>query len=271
MELSRGPLFAALGATATAWVVAAVLSGAAARLLGRAGLCALNHRGRVVPQGAGVVLPLANAAGLGVLLLAGVLAPVRVWPGVAGCFALGLTGLLDDATGAGEPRGWAGHGRALLAGNLTAGGFKALTGLGLGTLLGLSAVGWQGAAAIIFGPNAVNTLDTRPGRAALALVVAAGLLISTRGVAALLPLLPMLAAVAGVWSGERRECLMWGDAGANAAGFALAWAWALAGPGPAAAFALVAAGLVAVGDRVHLSRLPGVHGHLSWVLPARRR
>jgi hypothetical protein len=243
----------ALLAGGLAWLVAAALAGGIARLLDRGGMTALNHRGRPVPQGAGLVLPLAHLAGTGVLLLGRALPPAAVWPGLAGCFALGLAGVVDDAAGTGEPKGWLGHGRALLAGRLTAGALKALTGLGLAVLIGLGAGGGAaGAAALAMGPNLVNTVDTRPGRALLLLLLSAGALLAVAGPGAVAPLLPMLGAALGLWPAERREELMWGDAGANAAGFALAWSWAAAGPAPALGFALAAAAAVVLGDRIHL-------------------
>lgn len=242
---------AALAAIA-AWAVATVLAGGAARLLARAGVTASNYRGRTVPQGAGFVLPLAYLVGMGVLLLGGLLPPATVWPAVAGCFALGLAGAVDDAAGRGEPKGWLGHARALMQGRLTAGSFKAASGLAIAALIGLSLSGGAGAAASAIGPNLVNTLDTRPARALWTLGVGGTLLAAVAGPWTALPLLPMLGAALGLLPLERRQALMWGDAGANAAGFALGWSWALAGAGPAWAFAGAAAAIVVVGDRLHL-------------------
>jgi UDP-GlcNAc:undecaprenyl-phosphate GlcNAc-1-phosphate transferase len=229
---------------------ALLLGPAVARLLP----AAPSYRGLPVAQGIGVALFLPAMAAARVGLPRGDALTLLV-----GAMAVGLAGLLDDFASAGEPRGWVGHGRALLCGRLTCGALKALTGIAVACLLD-----WRAAPLLALGPNLVNTLDTRPGRAiGLYLLAAVPLLwLSPAGFARAVPFGAAALGLAPLDIGGRA---MLGDVGANSLGFALAFAWAaVPQPGPLVA-ALAAGAVVIVGDRVSLGRI-GVAGG-----PAARR
>ena len=97
-------------------------------------------------------------------------------------------GLIDDTLGdrssaatedRSAPRGWRGHGGALLRGELSTGALKAAGSLGLALLamswLGLSNGRWLLAAAVlVLATNAFNLIDLRPGRAVKAFVLPGG-------------------------------------------------------------------------------------------------
>jgi len=186
-----------------------------------------------------------------------------------------LLGLIDDALGAhrahalatdrgdaarhhlagsagpspSSPRGWRGHGRALLRGELSTGALKAAGSLGL-ALLALSSMGLSNGryllavAVLVLATNLFNLLDLRPGRAAKVFVLlGAGL---TLGAADLRPLSSLglfagPALVAGVY--DLRERAMLGDTGANLLGALAGW-WlvlALSATGQEIALALLLA------------------------------
>jgi UDP-GlcNAc:undecaprenyl-phosphate/decaprenyl-phosphate GlcNAc-1-phosphate transferase len=146
-------------------------------------------------------------------------------------YVLGVAflGLIDDTLG-GESRGWRGHGRAVLAGQLSTGALKAAGSLGLALYAmgyeGLSTTGWLLASAVlVLATNVFNLLDLRPGRATKVFVLlGAGLTIGAASVRPLwaLGLFVGPALVAGVY--DLRERAMLGDTGANLIG-ALAGLW----------------------------------------------
>jgi UDP-N-acetylmuramyl pentapeptide phosphotransferase/UDP-N-acetylglucosamine-1-phosphate transferase len=221
-----------------------------AALQSRAGLVAGNWRGRSIPRALGVALlpPAVVAAAL--LLPRGDALGL-----LAGSCALGWAGLLDDVASAGEPRGWSGHARALWRGQLTCGGLKAVAGVAAAwAVLGAAPAAWALGALL---PNALNSLDTRPGRAIGAYLAATALLLALDRPAGLRAL-PFAAAALGLWPTDLREQAMLGDTGANALGFALAYAVAATPPAAAAAVAAAALALIVVGDRISLGALaPG--------------
>ncbi len=166
-----------------------------------------NYRGRTVFYGLGVVwLVWAGCALAGGIAGSGastVAAPLlrRAAPLALVAFAVGL---LDDAYGSGESRGFKGHLSAMLRGRLTTGGLK-LIGIGsaaLGTAfllapatpwgktaldvldvrhawLARTAIALVAGAAIALTANLVNLTDLRPGRALkLYCVLAVGALVS---------------------------------------------------------------------------------------------
>jgi len=206
-----------------------------------------NYRGR----------PVAQAVGVALFLPAMLVRPPLAL--LAGALALGMVGLLDDFASRGEPRGWAGHARALGQGRLTCGGVKALTGIAVALMLGT----WRTAPLLALGPNLVNTIDTRPGRAILFYLLAAVPLIWIAP-AGLVRAAPFAAAALGLLPLDLGERAMLGDVGANALGFALAYAWAAA-PGLTPLLAAAAAlAVITVGDRVSLGRVG------TWGVPPRR-
>jgi hypothetical protein len=156
------------------------------------GPTAVNHRGLRLPL-------------VGVLVaLGGGKAPGRVRLGVA---AIALLGLADDLW-SGPERGF----RAHLARGSTTGVAKAF-GIPLVALATTRSL--RKAAVVALAANALNQLDTRPGRALKAFVAGAALV---RGPAkSYLPIAVLLAPY------DLREMTMLGDAGANALGAVLGY------------------------------------------------
>jgi UDP-GlcNAc:undecaprenyl-phosphate GlcNAc-1-phosphate transferase len=218
--------------------VAAIIAPALLRGLGAGGHVRKNYRGRelVFPFGvlsvAGALValvPLALLQQLGeanVFYLGGVRRLAVYVLGVA------MLGLVDDTLAAPEPRGWRGHGSALLRGELSTGTLKAAGSLGL-ALFVLSGANLSNAryllavAVLVLATNLFNLLDLRPGRASKAFVLlGAGL---TLGAGAVRPLWALglfvgPALVAGVY--DLRERAMLGDTGANLLGALAGW-WLL--------------------------------------------
>lgn len=216
-----------------------------------------NYRGRTVFLGLGVVWLVwagtATVAGIAV----GSLTPASVLPvlTLAGplalvCFALGL---VDDAFGTSDSRGFRGHLGALAKGRLTTGGLK-LFGISaasyvVGLVIAQLSVGAEApglafilalpaGAAIALTSNLVNLTDLRPGRALKAYSVLAVLgaastalllgrigsleLSTGSGMQVGTDLLALsifaLGPVFAVWRLDLGEKGMLGDAGANAMG-----------------------------------------------------
>ncbi|MDQ2911227.1 MAG: hypothetical protein M3R39_09465, partial [Actinomycetota bacterium] len=156
------------------------------------GPTALNHRG--------LRLPLAGA----LVALGGTRAPARIRLGVAGAAALGLA----DDLWSGPERGFRAH---LRAGGTTG----VLKAVGIPALALAVTRSVRGALLVSLSANALNQLDTRPGRALKAFVAGAVLL---RGPArAYAPIAVLLAPY------DLREMTMLGDAGSNALGAVLGY------------------------------------------------
>ncbi|MFH8345762.1 hypothetical protein [Streptomyces sp. NPDC018045] len=212
-----------------------------------------NHAGRTVDlysgpaTAVGTALAAATAPGL----------PARTRTAAAlAVLAAGACGTYDDLAGAGDPRrGFRAHLSALRDGEVTSGAVKLFgigaAGLAAGALLKdrpldkvLTGVVIAGAA------HAVNLVDVRPGRAAVATLAASAPGLLRRGPAGALAAAPMGAAAA-VLADDLGERTMLGDAGAHALGAGVGLAIA-AGYGRAG-LAAHAAALVAVataGDRI---------------------
>jgi hypothetical protein len=160
------------------------------------------------------------------------------------------------------PRGWRGHGAALLEGHFSTGALKALGAAGL-ALYVLSQLNMStghyllAAAVLVLATNLFNLLDLRPGRAIKVLVVLGVVL--TLGASDLHPLWALgvfvgPALVAGFY--DVRELAMLGDTGSNVLG-ALAGAWlvlTLSTAGAAIAVVLLAA-ITAYGEFRSISEL----------------
>jgi UDP-GlcNAc:undecaprenyl-phosphate GlcNAc-1-phosphate transferase len=201
-------------------------------------------------------------------------------------YALGVLalGLVDDTLGERpgtrpSPRGWRGHGAAVLRGELSTGALKAAGSLGLAlfamSYLPLSNARWLLATAVlVLATNLFNLLDLRPGRTLKALVLlGAGLLIGSANQRPLWALGLFLgpALVAGFV--DLRERAMLGDTGASLLG-ALAGLWlvlSLSGTGQVVALALLAA-ISVYGELRSISELvertPGLRGLDSWGRPS---
>jgi hypothetical protein len=226
---------------AASFALALFLVPSGVRGLGDAGQRRENYRGRQVAYPLGAVLLAASLVAL---------APLALLDGRAGLdlldpdlrrwivFVLGvaLLGLIDDTIGrggtAGSPRGWRGHARAALRGELSAGLVKAAGALALAAYV----VSGRGRheldyvadlALLLLATNLFNLLDLRPGRVEKALVLlGAGLCIGawTFAPVELMGLFvgPVLV---GAWL-TLRERAMLGDAGSNLIG-AIAGVWLL--------------------------------------------
>lgn len=221
------PFAVALGA-------AALIAGPTLRALSAAGLERENYRGRRLPLPAGVVIAIAAALALVPLAALDELAALNLFSDelrLIALYALGvcLLGLLDDVLAA-EPRGWRGHGAAVLKGGLSSGALKAAGSLGL-ALFTLSDQGLAPAqflvavGVLVLATNLFNLLDLRPGRSfkvfvALGVALTAIELDAGPAIALGLFLGPVL--VVGVY--DLRERAMLGDAGSNLLG-ALAGLW----------------------------------------------
>jgi UDP-GlcNAc:undecaprenyl-phosphate GlcNAc-1-phosphate transferase len=225
-----------------------------------------NYRERLLPVPFGVLVLAAALLGLIPLTLLARLSssdlfepqllPIAIY--ALGVLALGL---LDDTlsaerpgagsggSGASSPRGWRGHGAAVMGGELSTGVLKATGSLGLAlfamSYLRLSNGRWLLAAGVlVLATNVFNLLDLRPGRSTKAFVLlGAGLSIGSRDLRPLwaLGLFVAPALVAGLY--DLRERAMLGDTGANLLG-ALAGLWlvlTLSGTGQLIALVLLAA------------------------------
>ncbi len=229
-----------------------------------------NYRGQSVFLGLGIAwLVWAGAAIVGGTLIGGYLlatpsgvdggsvAQVLTLAGPLALVAFAL-GIVDDAYGSPDARGFRGHLRALTRGRLTTGGLK-LVGISAASLVvGLVLAGvspWVDADAAHLGPariaaavlagaaialtsNFVNLVDLRPGRALkvycvlgvagvlstallmpwLADLVAAPLSPSARAIDVGVLLAFVLGPVVATWSYDLGERGMLGDAGANPMG-----------------------------------------------------
>ena len=267
---------------------------------------ATNYRGRRVFLGLGVVW----LAWAGCAIVAGV-AFGSWFSGVAtgslltlaGPFALVAValGMVDDALGSSETRGFRGHIKAMLSGRLTTGGLK-LVGIGVASLVVARVLadvspwgaGWRdgvevmlpvalAAAAIALTSNFVNLTDLRPGRAlkVYSALASAGLVavvfglgpVASQYVPARTPLVELVALgimllgpVVAVWRYDLGERGMLGDAGANAMGV-VAGTFIVAGLPlwGLVAYTFVLLGLNLLSERVSFSALIERTAPLKWL------
>ena len=218
-------------------VLAAVIAPRLLRELAAQGHVRENYRGAALPFPSGIALVVVALVALVPLALLDELAGADVFragtlPVATYVIGVALLGLLDDlvGTGAGRPRGWRGHGRALLGGGLSTGVAKAVGSLGL-ALFALSG-GDRGAGeyllavgVVVLATNAFNLLDLRPGRSAKALVLlGAALTIGALDVDGLWTLGLFVGPILVLLPLDLRERGMLGDTGAGAVG-AVAGLW----------------------------------------------
>jgi UDP-GlcNAc:undecaprenyl-phosphate GlcNAc-1-phosphate transferase len=266
-----------------ATVAAVVMAPAVLHGLIAAGHVRVNYRERELPFPFGVLSVAAALVALIPLALlqelarADVLHPevLRIALYVLGIAALGL---IDDAFGA-APRGWRGHGGAMLRGELSTGVLKAAGSLGL-ALLVLSGLGLShgryllAVAVLVLSTNLFNLLDLRPGRASkIFVLLGAGLTLGATDVRPLwsLGLFAGPVLVAGVY--DLRERAMLGDTGANLLGALAGW-WmvlVLSATGQAIALGLLIA-ITIYGEFRSISALvektPGLRALDSWGRPS---
>ena len=220
--------------TLVALAAAILVTPAILRHLAAEGLTRENYRGAALPFPGGVAIVAAAVVALVPLAALQQLADADLFApevGLVATYALGvaLLGLADDLL-AGRPRGWRGHGAAVLGGGFSTGALKAVGSLGL-ALFALTGRGYDdgeyllAVALLVLTTNLFNLLDLRPGRSAKAFVLLAAAL--TLGAWDVGPLwaLGLFAApvlVAGLY--DLRERAMLGDTGANLIG-GLAGLW----------------------------------------------
>jgi hypothetical protein len=256
-----------------AFAAAVLLAPALLRTLADGGHVRANYRERLLAFPFGVLIVAAALIALIPLVLLQRLAGSDVFhPEVLpiALYALGVAalGLIDDTLGEARPgshggapdsptrapapavrRGWRGHGRAALHGELSTGTLKAAGSLGLALFAmsfeGLSKSRWLLAVGVlVLATNLFNLLDLRPGRAIKAFVLlGAGLTLGSLDARPLwsLGLFAAPALVAGLY--DLRERAMLGDTGANLLG-ALAGLWlvlTLSGTGQLVALGLLVA------------------------------
>jgi hypothetical protein len=195
------------------------------------GPTALNHRG--------LRLPLVGA----LVALGGRRAPARVRLGIAGVAALGLA----DDLWSGSERGFRAH---LRAGGTTG----VLKAIGIPALALATTRSLRSALLVSLSANALNQLDTRPGRALKAFL--AGALLVRGPARAYAPIAVLLAPY------DLREMTMLGDAGSNALGAVLGYGSVATFTARGQRFAIAAlASLTIIGElRSHgelIERTPG--------------
>ena len=259
----------------------------------------VNYRGRQLAFPFGVLIVAAALIALIPLVLIERLASSEIFHPEAlpiALYALGVAtlGLIDDTLGEARAvssesssvssapnrstRGWRGHGRAALRGELSTGTLKAAGSLGLALFAmsfeDLSESRWLLAVGVlVLATNAFNLLDLRPGRTIKAFVLLGiGLTLGSLDARPLwsLGLFVAPALVAGVY--DLRERAMLGDTGANLLG-ALAGLWlvlTLSGTGQLVALGLLAA-ITIYGELRSISgfieRTPGLRALDSWGRP----
>ncbi len=291
---------------------AVVLAPAVLRTLIEGSHTQLNYRERSLPFPFGVLIVAAALIALIPLVLLARLASSEVFhPELLpiALYALGVAtlGLIDDTLGEARaglsvasgaidqsarpggdvleeptqpaPRGWRGHARAALRGELSTGTLKAAGSLGLALFAmsfeGLSKPRWLLAVGVlVLATNVFNLLDLRPGRAIKAFVLlGAGLTLGSLDARPLwsLGLFVAPALVAGLY--DLRERAMLGDTGANLLG-ALAGLWlvlTLSQSGQLIALALLVA-VTLYGELRSIStlveRTPGLRALDSWGRPS---
>jgi len=280
---------------------ATILAPAVLRTLTEGAHTHVNYRGRQLVFPFGVLIVAAALIALIPLVLIERLASSEIFHPEAlpiALYALGVAtlGLIDDTLGeartvSSEPsgvssassrptrRGWRGHGRAALRGELSTGTLKAAGSLGLALFAmsfeDLSESRWLLAVGVlVLATNVFNLLDLRPGRTIKAFVLLGiGLTLGSLDARPLwsLGLFVAPALVAGVY--DLRERAMLGDTGANLLG-ALAGLWlvlTLSGTGQLVALGLLAA-ITIYGELRSISgfieRTPGLRTLDSWGRPS---
>jgi len=251
---------------AIAFVLAGLLASPMLCALEARGQLRFNYRGRKLPCPLGVLIVAAAVLALVPVVLIERLGHVAVlYPRfvAAALYTLGvaLLGLIDDALGSPaslehsgpadpsslqsharddlspptaasfpSPRGWRGHGQAVMRGEFSPGALKAAGSLGLAllamSLTGLSTGRWLLASAVlVLATGALNLLDLRPGRAVKVFVALGAALAIGSGELHTLWTLGLFvgpALIAGAY--DLRERAMLGDTGSNLLG-ALAGLW----------------------------------------------
>jgi UDP-N-acetylmuramyl pentapeptide phosphotransferase/UDP-N-acetylglucosamine-1-phosphate transferase len=225
---------ALVGAVVVGYVVARLLWSGLATLFASPALTRTNYRGATLPTAAGVVLPLVAMAVEGGRALAASLGVGDVGlstPRLLVLVALvgfGVLGLIDDVLGAAGPKGFRGHGSAMLSGHVTSGLLKLVGGGAVALVVVAPGVGRSpgrliaDALVVALAANMANLLDRAPGRTTKGAGAGFALLVLGVGApAALVPVAVVVGAALGLLRDDLHERLMLGDAGANALGAVL--------------------------------------------------
>jgi UDP-N-acetylmuramyl pentapeptide phosphotransferase/UDP-N-acetylglucosamine-1-phosphate transferase len=187
-----------------------------------------------------------------------------------GFFALGF---LDDYAGDGRSKGFRGHLKALVGGEVTTGAIKAFGGLGLAFAVSLW---WEGlfvpsavldALVIALTANFINLLDLRPGRAAKGFLI---LWVPAAVAARNSEYLPVAAAVVAAllaWlPADLREKGTLGDSGANMIGAVLGAGFVVGFGVPARLVVLVILlALTLASERISFTKVIDRVGPLRWL------
>jgi UDP-N-acetylmuramyl pentapeptide phosphotransferase/UDP-N-acetylglucosamine-1-phosphate transferase len=194
-----------------------------------------NYRGVELPTAVGLVVPIATVATSAALL---VLTTLGWRPNEPALSALGLTvtatlgfgllGLMDDLAVDEGASGYRGHVRALARGRLTAGSLKMVAGPAVAVIVVFPVSADStvrlllDGALVALAANLANLFDRAPGRVAkLSIVAAAALVAATAADPSTMGAVVVIGAVLALATGDLRERLMLGDAGANPVGAAL--------------------------------------------------
>ena len=206
----------------------------ASGMLASPALARANYRNRMVPTSAGVLIVLAVLvieAGRAIFGSLG----IGDDPGLTvqrsevlfAVFGFGLLGMVDDLLGDGSARGFRGHLRALLHGEITTGFLKLFGGAGIAVVLVATpgfATGRRllvDAVLIALAANLGNLLDRAPGRTIKAAIAYVPLAFVLGDGAVGVAIAPAMGAAFGLLGDDIRERLMLGDAGANVIGAVL--------------------------------------------------
>jgi UDP-N-acetylmuramyl pentapeptide phosphotransferase/UDP-N-acetylglucosamine-1-phosphate transferase len=191
-----------------------------------------NYRGHLLPTGGGILIVLAvlvveaGRAGLGALGV-GESTDLTIERSevLFAVVAFGLLGLIDDLLGDGHTRGFRGHVRALLRGEITTGFLKLFGGAAVAVVL-VATPGFAHGRRILvdtvliaLAANLGNLLDRAPGRtlkAALIAYVPLAILLGDGFVG--VAIAPAMGAAFALLPDDLSERLMLGDAGANVVG-----------------------------------------------------
>jgi UDP-GlcNAc:undecaprenyl-phosphate/decaprenyl-phosphate GlcNAc-1-phosphate transferase len=205
-----------LGALPLAWILSRWLC----RTLG---LVRPNFQGVSIPAATGLTFVLVS-------LFAQLIFARQELPYLGAVLIFGVLGFLDDRFGDRSVGGFRGHVRAIFQGKPTTGSLKliggGLTALGAAFFLHkISDASWEPAAWVKIGlqgllialsANAINLLDTRPGRAHFGFLVLALPSLVCLGLAGISwPLALVLLAILVEWPFDARARSMMGDTGAN--------------------------------------------------------
>lgn len=193
-----------------------------------------NYRGKAIPAIGGVAFIPILLTGVLLLLLFDMRYSQSYLSYLLLVLAVGFTGLLDDIIGDTKVKGLINHVKSTLAGKMTTGFLKALTGVLISCIVsfGISASYMEfmiNALIIALSANTLNLFDLRPGRAVKVFLAAALVLLATTAgsLPAIMPL-ALLNLAAWLYIGyDLREVCMLGDTGANILGISLGYYCAL--------------------------------------------